>query len=396
MIGNWWNSLRVLNFGIKRKNTTINGYPVQMELDIIGFDSDKVSYYEPDEDFFEIQKKCYALNDVISSISRRLSNANIYSSANNDKLLAKLNNPNTKQSREEFLKEFAVYTLSCGWSVIWKKYKSIGFFDTLELINLNPDKIEFKGNNLIAEYEKKDVTIKLEDVIFFYDSIRLDEEQRGYSRITPLKTQIDNILTAQFAKGIQMNNSGTTIVSPKANTNSNNIDEGLNAPIPIYNGGIKSQKQEIEDKLNARGLSNRIVVASKGIDATNLSAQLNNVSFFDVVESDLLAIYNAYSFPVELTPYGKNATFDNKEVAEASLIESEVIPLMANLINSLNQEFNGNLEFNYDHLNSISKVKARIEDFNTVKLDNLQKALNLGLDANIVKKELDKIYSNEK
>ena len=396
MIGNWWNSLRLLNFGVKRKNAIINGYPVQMELDIIGFDSDRISYYDTDDKFFEIQVKCYALNDVITSIARKFSNVNIYSKEKKSLLLDKLNNPNSKQSREEFLKEFAIYTLSCGWSVIWKNYKSIGFLDTLELINLNPDLIELKDNNIIAVYENKDITIPLSDVIIFYDTIRNNENEKGFSRIIPLKTQVDNIITAQFAKGIQMNNSGTTIVSPKANTNSNNIDEGLNAPIPLYDGGIRSQKQEIEEKLNTRGLSNRIVVASKGIDATNLSAELNTVNFFNVVESDLLAIYNTFSYPIELTPYGKNATFDNKEVAEAALIESEIIPLMSSLINSLNYEFNGNVLFDYNHLNSISKVKARIEDFNSVKLDNLKKAIDLGLDSKIALQELNKIYSNEK
>ena len=65
---------------------------------------------------------------------------------------------------------------------------------------------------------------------------------------------------------------------------------------------------------------------------------------------------------MRIAPYGKNATFDNKEVAENSLIESEVQPLNNSLTESLNGEFegSGNIYGNYDHLSSVSKTKNEI------------------------------------
>src|SRR5699024_9231256 len=117
---------------------------------------------------------------------------------------------------------------------------------------------------------------------------------------------------AQIAKGIQITNSGTTIVSPKAASNSNVMDQGLDAPVPTLMSNTKTQKQEMEDRLNYRGMKNRIIVSNKGLDAVNLSEKLNNVKFFDIVEQDILAVYDAYGYPVELTPYGKNAKFENR------------------------------------------------------------------------------------
>lgn len=385
----------MFRFGIETKNTTVNGQPVQMEIDVFGIGGKKTkSHYSDNQEFFKLQSECYGLNNPISKIAKLVSSANFTDENESSQLLLKLQNPNNIQSKEEFLKEFSIYLLSCGWGVMWKRYVSYGNFNTLELINLNPDKIQINKETITAEYDNKIETLALSDVIFFYDTIRLQNSKKGYSRITPLKTQVDNILAAQHAKGIQIENSGTTIVSPKSSATANNVDEGLNAPVPVMGGGLKSQKEEMEERLNSRGIQNRIIVASKGLDATNLSAQLNTVKFHEIIESDILAIYDAYNFPVELTPYGKNATYDNKEVAEAGLIESEVSPLLQNLINSLKSEFpnKGNVSGDFDHLNSMSKVSDRIETTNKSKLENLKTAKELGLDEKTINNELEKIY----
>lgn len=366
-----------------------------MEIDVFGIGGKKTkSHYSDNQEFFKLQSECYGLNNPISKIAKLVSSANFTDERESSPLLLKLQNPNNIQSKEEFLKEFSIYLLSCGWAVMWKRYVSYGNFNTLELINLNPDKVQINKETITAEYDNKIETLALSDVIFFYDTIRLQNSKKGYSRITPLKTQVDNILAAQHAKGIQIENSGTTIVSPKSSATANNIDEGLNAPIPVMGGGLKSQKEEMEERLNSRGIQNRIIVASKGLDATNLSAQLNTVKFHEIIESDILAIYDAYNFPVELTPYGKNATYDNKEVAEAGLIESEVSPLLQNLINSLKSEFpnKGNVSGDFNHLNSMSKISDRIETTNKSKLENLKTAKDLGLKQQAIDKELEKIY----
>jgi hypothetical protein len=366
-----------------------------MDIDVFDIGAKKKSHYRDDKEFFKLQSECYGLNNPISKIAKIFSNVNFTDEKETSELLDKLNNPNNTQSKEEFLKEFAIYILSCGWTIIWKKYVSFGNFKTLELINLNPDKIQINKESITAEYDGKVETLAFSDIIFFYDTIRLQNSKKGYSRITPLKTQVENIISAQFAKGIQIENSGTTIVSPKSSANANNVDEGLNAPVVDLGGAMKTQKEEMEERLNSRGIENRIIVASKGLDAVNLSVQLNNVKFHEIIEPDALAIYDAYNFPIELSPYGKNSTFDNKEVAEAGLIESEVTPLMNNLLNSLKSEFpnKGKVTGDYDHLNSMSKIKERIETTKKSKLENLKIAKDLGLDQKVIDAELDKIYN---
>lgn len=313
----------------------------------------------------------FVLQNVIGKIAKKLSSANFTSEKDSSPILDKINNPNNYQSKEEFLKEFAIFIMASGYTIIWKRYVSFGNFETLELININPDETDIGDNTLVTQIDNKTETIALTDVIFFYDTIRKEKTKKGYSRITPLKSQIDNILNAQKAKGIQIENSGTTIVSPKTAAVANNVDEGLNAPVPVMGGGMKSQKEEMEDRLNTRGIENRIIVSSKGLDAKNLSAELNTVKFYELVETDLLAVFDAYGFPIELTPYGKNATFENKEVAEVTLIESEIMPLAKNLINSLISEFptKGNLDVDFNHLNSMSVIQKRIQETNGKTID---------------------------
>lgn len=367
-----------------------------MEIDVFGMGKTKKTHYTDDTEFYKKQSECYGLNSVITKIASIFSNVEFTDGKSDNSLLVKkLNNPNNFQSKEEFLKEFAVFVLSCGYGVIWKRYSSYGMFDTLELINLNPDKIQINKESISVEYEDKVETIVLTDLIFFYDTLRLQNSKKGYSRITPLRSQVENILAAQRAKGIQIDNSGTTIVSPKSSAATNNVDQGLNAPIPTVNGNIKTQKEEMEDKLNSNGLSNRIIVSSKGLDAVNLSEKLNNVDFHKIIESDLLAIYDAFNFPIELSPYGKNAKYENKQVAEVSLLEKEVTPLMGNLMGSLKSEFKskGEAEATYKHLNAYSVVEERIQKINKEKLENLKLAKDLGLEEAKAKEVVNQIYS---
>lgn len=368
----FWESLRTFRYGIETKNDSVNGQPVKMEIDVFGIGSnDKKTFYSDSTKFVKLQEQTFVLNNVFNKIASKLSSAQFTSESDNSEILEKINNPNDSQSKEEFLKEFAIFLLSSGWTVIWKKYKSFGNFKTLELINLNPDNTDIGKNSLTTEIDGKSETILLTDVIRFYDSVKNNKNKKGYSRITPLRSQINNIKDAQLAKGIQIENSGTTIVSPKQTAAGNNIDEGLNAPVPMMGGGLKTQREEMEDRFSSRGLINRIIVSSKGLDAKNLSAELNTVKFHEIVETDIMAIYDAYNFPPELSPYGKNAKFDNKEIAEVSLIENEVAPLAENLINSLNAEFPNKkpIDVDFNHLNSMSLIQERIQKTNGTTID---------------------------
>src|SRR5690606_22244118 len=144
--------------------------------------------------------------------------------------------------------------------------------------------------------------IKKEDIIFFYDSQKSKDDLSGVSRLKPFKSQIDNVIDTQFAKNIQIENSGTTVVSPKASPSTNAMDEGLNAPVPIQTNerqGVKTQKEEVEERLNSRGIKTRIIVSIKGLDAINPSAELDNVKFSEITEPDALALYDLYSFAPE-------------------------------------------------------------------------------------------------
>jgi len=353
---------------------TIAGQRTRFEIDRFSSGCITQTHYPTHyRKYVELAKDVYVIEDAISKIGKIVSQVNFVSDRPQDKIVKLLNNPNDKQSEQEFLKEFSFYIKSAGWTVIWKKYKSFGNIEGMQLINLNPDKTSFTDTGDIeTEYEEKEERIKLDDVIIFYDSIR-ESNNKGYSVLKPLRSQVNNILDAQRAKGIQIEKSGTTIVSPKVATAANPTDEGLNSIVHPDVPGHQSQKQQIEDKLNTRGLENNIIVSSKGLDALSLAQGLNAFDFNSTVEPDAIAIYSALGVDVELTPYGKNNTYENKAVAELKLVQSEAIPLVNNLINSLKSEFNSTaiIEGKFDHLDCMSIVEKRMQETKTVRIEHV-------------------------
>lgn len=339
-----------------------------MEFDLYGNKKDMCEYYKEDYNFYKLYEKKFIIRTIIGKLAAMFSNVELMDvSGKETDMLKKLQNPNKEQSTEEFLKDFAINLFSSGYSIIWKKWESFGVFDSLELIVISTDQeITDVGKSTIKTViNGKSETIKKEDLLIFYDFQKSKDSLAGISRLRPFKTQIENVVNSKFGIGIQMENSGTTVVSPKASPNSNSVDEGLNAPVPVLGGSMKTQKQEMEDRLNSRGIKNRIIVSNKGLDAKNLSAELNSFSFSETVESDVLEIYDLFSFAPELTPYGKNATFENKPAAENKLIEAEIIPLAESLIRSLNQDFKayGQIQMSYDHINSVASTKNKFFDF---------------------------------
>jgi len=379
--------------------TTIKGEPVRGWRDWIGaiLGNKKASYYADGfTDYVEVCRQNFVVQNAIGKIAKLLAHANFTSENENDKIVAKINNPNEKQSKQEFLKEFAVFIKSAGYTVIWKRWRSVGNWDSLELINLNPDCLNFtKQGNIKAEYDGKLENILKDDVIVFYDSVR-EKDNKGYSVLKPLRSQINNIADAQKAKGIQIEKSGTTIISAKVPTGGGMITERLSDPIMEMpadsNGNVPlTQKDVIEQKLNGRGLENRIIVSERGIDTTSLSAGLEGLDYDSKTESDKLAIYDALGVPVELTYLGKNATYDNKYVAELSLLQSEIMPLAENLVNSLNSEFEkyGKVDkVDFNHLESMSVIQKRIQETNTSLIAQVIDLKNAGLITEEIAKEM--------
>jgi len=377
----WYNPFTWPSFNGSHDNSIptgvelVNGTVVNSSYDVFEIGYNRNQCYKENEKYVRLQEKHFVLNNVIDKIAKALSNANFTDSSRKvpTPLLEKVNNPNQFQSKEEFLKEFAIFILSTGWTIIWKKYKSVGFIDTMELININPDCAEVKGEKVYFEYQGANYSLPIQEVILFYDIKRRQDGKKGVSRIRPLRSQLENISDAQRAKSIQLHNSAKTIISPKTPTG-NNMDEGLNTPIttmPQLPGQppMRTQKDDMSDKLNHSGMENVIFVATKGVDATNLSSQLANVKYADIVETDLLAIYDAFSFPIELSPYGKETTYSNKIVAEASLYDNEVIPLANSLIKSLNAEFNGKVSVDYNHVAAVQAQQSEKNKTNQTIVD---------------------------
>ncbi len=383
---------------------TIAGQRVKMELDIISSGERRKTFYDKSTKYVKLHDEVFVLQNVIGKIAKTASKGRVKSINEKSALANKIKIPNNDQSQQEWLKEFVIFIKSAGFVCVWKKWESVGNFETMQLINLNPDETDFLDNgNIVSVWKGESYEIAKGDYIPFYDTVR-GKNGKGKAVAYPLRSQIDNCLDAQIAKGIQIEKSGVTIVSNKASANRNDHDGGLDQTVmppiamPSMVAGekpkvLKTQGQLLEEKFSGRGVSNRVIVSNVGVDAISLSDGLQEMRYSEIVEPDILAICDAFGVPVELTPYGKNATYDNKAIAELSLTENEVIPLADSLIESLVLEFptKGDAFFDYSHLNCMSIVEKRVQETNGVAIDHLVKLSDKGwINDNTAKRVLKK------
>lgn len=354
----------------------------------------------PDYDSFgyvQLAQSINAFDAPITYLADLFKNGIIYSVdekgnvVENDELVYRLNSPNRFQGKEEFLSQFYYFLTAAGYNYILPYSKSLGFENRLkdnELYNLNPDYVNFKKikkdifdlGDLDFDYvhsnkdEKFERPFNTKGVIPFYDIIPdIKNPYKGVSRLSALINEARNTVLADKGKTNQIKKSGAVIVSAKERSNgelSEGLDEEMMSSEPNREGKRTTHKQDIQNKLNAAGLASgeSIIVSSKELVAQTLSKDIQGIDFDKLKSMDLLVCSNKIGVPPELNPFSsKNATYENREQAQFSVLQNRIEPVANSLAKSLQLYFESKnrLVIDYSHLPAYQvaqKVKEEIKD----------------------------------
>jgi len=257
--------------------------------------------------------------------------------------------PNPRESGIEWRKAYKVNYAVFGNSYVYASvpigaesffdYKMISVMNNLPPANL---KTEITGKWLEAT--------ELSEIIKFYEltnidgsktelatnkvwqnnttNIRLNENfTQGMSKLVALREPISNIFGAYETRNVMIYNRGALgfLSSDKA-------AEGLGS-IALDDSEIDQVQSAMDKYGTMRGQYNHIVTPLP-MKYVRMAMSVKDLMVFEEIESDAIAVSNAYGVPDILVKYYvKGATFENQAIAERKLYDSTIIPESTNILN---------------------------------------------------------------
>ena len=345
------------------------------------------------------------LNAVINKRASYLCNArfkvvnvNTGRDIKNDKLLTKLENPNSFQSRNELLKSFAIFCSCYGTSYVSGVSEAVGFEKNLDygqLVSLMPENIIINQRQIsLFNY---DYTISYND---FGKENKIDKEncypifdtttgitQQGYlqnivgmmsgvSRCQSLKTNIQTLNDAFKARGIiAQTPGGLWMVS--ANPSANDLI-----------GFSKTEKQSVEKNLSETyGVSKakaQLISTSAAVVATKLSIPYVELGLDPIIAGETDVVLSVFNMPKDLFTSKASSSLspDSLTAVEVAYYQDEITPLADNICNTISEFYGYNklgkkLVATFDHLpifqeNLKSKATVLLQVANSIsKLTDL-------------------------
>ena len=300
-----------------------------------------------------------------------------------------LTNPNSKQSFEEFGKEYIRNLFSGGFSYLlpWHEnpaYKNFIEKDS-ELLCLNNDGIDFGGRKITMFqkdisfeyfYNSEKRTFNFAEVIPFYDIAQDPKNSfKGVSRLNALQEEINQIWLSNKAIDNQIKLSGNIIVSPDVSKDSP-LSQGLDASIVTKAGANqKTHKDVIEEKLNIPGIifGKSLTVASTALKAINLAESLKDYDYNTKFKQEAgRIILNLYDIPRKLQNIITQSELkSDKEGEDVDVYEKIVIPISENFCKSINSTYSKltrtTIHLDYSHLSVFAEKKDSNDKTRTEK-----------------------------
>lgn len=234
-----------------------------------------------------------------------------------------LKNPNVFQSWRQMLYMLQIYKSVAGVAFIYPGFglsRSAKRLDFLKNIDFADYIIkENRLNNTIQSQNISEIIDKItftlddgkvlnylpEDLIMFKDSF--SSYIKNHSKITTLKTPIENIYKALVARGILIDKKGGVGI-----LSGNQKDGGVAVPMK------PSEKEALNSRLNGYGLGagkEPVIITDANLNWQSMVFPTNQLMLFEEIEDDFFTICDSYGVARET--FNGNATFANKEQADA-------------------------------------------------------------------------------
>lgn len=285
-----------------------------------------------------------------------------------------LNNPNSYQTRADFLEAVSFNEIAEGKCVIWKRILP-GFTKPDELHILEQDKIkwpnaikkdpfyDFSDTEEDIVYDMPDgneKTIPLKDIIIFYDLPNGLQANRieVKSRLDGLKQTLVNTHDSLVAKNIILKTNGKELITGEKGATQLNPEEKIDAEnFFSKNYGL------------ARNRLRALVTRGK-LTWKSLHIALRDLGLDESVKVDGNLIYTALHIPKDiLSLEAKKTTYNNFKESMVSYIQNDIQSKMDStclkLIKCLDPDSFYSLAGSYEHLPVMQFV--RIERYKSVK-----------------------------
>lgn len=167
---------------------------------------------------------------------------------------------------------------------------------------------------------------------------------------------------------------------------------GQHNPADISSVGMSdSEKSSIEKAFNS---SRQIHATKSKVDFTHLVGDLNKLKLNEAYVHDLLVIADMYGVPKELIGVlQEGSTYENQEKATGRLIDYTIRPACQQLTDILENILNAeDLRMSFKHLPFNAIFESEKVANQTIELNNLKTATELGLPENIKNEKLKMIY----
>ena len=282
-----------------------------------------------------------------------------------DNLVNLINEPNLRQNKIEFLKEFSEKLLKYGWIYIYSEVNSTNSFDAKKLakapklFNLNPKlvnfntKIERRITDLDVSFDYDNyLNLRYSDIIPFVDWKVSDENQfKGVSRLDYLKNETNLINLANNGDSNRVKLSGQVVISKEQEK-----DDAIKVSNSVNffdkrDPEAKSEAKKLEQLFHSKGLGQgrSIFVTDLSLKVLNLSDGINNLDFTPLKKSNGNLYYSVYNIPNGLI---ENSTYDNRDADELFLYENIAKNIAENFANSLVSYYyhTNKIKVSFEHL----------------------------------------------
>ena len=243
------------------------------------------------------------------------------------------NKPNPDQSKQDFLREWLIYSVLFGFDVIYddkrlaKKTPDIS--NTKSLRVLNPKYLKSYKRSImdILRNVNKDFAFKYtessggkvytrkfkeNEIIKFYDGASGIEGdlQKGYSRVKSLEIVLDNIRKALEGENVILGNpGGFGLIS--------NASKDAVGSMTFADG----EKDEIENRLSNNGVygnqfgQKQWIASEHDLNVHQFTSRLKDYTYNENYKQNHLKVCNAFGIPKELAGFD-DSKFENKETVE--------------------------------------------------------------------------------
>lgn len=203
---------------------------------------------------------------------------------------------------------------------------------------------------------------------------------------------INNLLATYSARyNIYVNNGAAGYLAKKANPK-NELEETLN---PTDRDAIL---KDINNRNGITGNRNLWGISSVPIEFINTLADIQRLMPFEETLEDAIKIAATYQLPAQLVPRKDQSTFDNQKEAERSVWENALISIVDTIASYFTKAWmmeNGvHIQADYSTVSALNENQIEVENLKAIKIDNLQKIVNLKPDFDI-NTEIEKMYGKD-